>query len=469
MVLFFQGEMEFFDVAEKLADLIGLSLPADVLQVQGPVGRWMVVNMRAAVHPVEPVAKCFRQPAQLGEAHVMRARHHFQEQLALVHTFTSTVMLVSQPKTSTTFTQVARTPTAFHLPAQGWRDAGAPTLGFPEKRPPTPTGLHPPSRYPAPAPAAVASGFRLPSVPPGKAPPATPTVLPMRRVGLMPAQPEKRAVKHFAATKGGIPTPACEYARPGLGAKKGVAHVHPFLFHLLSTAMKLQQVTKIAHCLSSPYRVTRGGKFRLRDFDPQDTGELKSADKPHAQEALQAGVEALSELQDVLYAQDRWSVLLIFQAMDAAGKDGTIKHVMSGVNPQGCQVSSFKAPTNEDLDHDYLWRCVKQLPERGRIGIFNRSYYEETLVVRVHPEFLAGQKLPAPLVTKRIWTERFQDIRAFERYLARNGTIVRKFFRDQLIKKPRPLHRNAGRVRRTSAAARHFRRGAPDRGRSRGR
>ena len=233
--------------------------------------------------------------------------------------------------------------------------------------------------------------------------------------------------------------------------------------------MKLQQVTKIAHCLSSPYRVTRGGKFRLRDFDPQDTGELKSADKPHAQEALQAGVEALSELQDVLYAQDRWSVLLIFQAMDAAGKDGTIKHVMSGVNPQGCQVSSFKAPTNEDLDHDYLWRCVKQLPERGRIGIFNRSYYEETLVVRVHPEFLAGQKLPAPLVTKRIWTERFQDIRAFERYLARNGTIVRKFFRDQLIKKPRPLHRNAGRVRRTSAAARHFRRGAPDRGRSRGR
>jgi len=192
--------------------------------------------------------------------------------------------------------------------------------------------------------------------------------------------------------------------------------------------MKLQQVTKIAHCLSSPYRVTRGGKFRLRDFDPQDTGELKSADKPHAQEALQAGVEALSELQDVLYAQDRWSVLLIFQAMDAAGKDGTIKHVMSGVNPQGCQVSSFKAPTNEDLDHDYLWRCVKQLPERGRIGIFNRSYYEETLVVRVHPEFLAGQKLPAPLVTERIWTERFQDIRAFERYLARNGTIVRKFF-----------------------------------------
>jgi PPK2 family polyphosphate:nucleotide phosphotransferase len=136
----------------------------------------------------------------------------------------------------------------------------------------------------------------------------------------------------------------------------------------------------------------------------------------------------MAELQDVLYAQDRWSLLLIFQAMDAAGKDGTIKHVMSGVNPQGCQVSSFKGPTSEDLDHDYLWRCVKQLPERGRIGIFNRSYYEETLVVRVHPEFLAGQKLPAECVTKSIWEERFQDIRAFERYLLRNGTVVVKFF-----------------------------------------
>jgi len=133
-------------------------------------------------------------------------------------------------------------------------------------------------------------------------------------------------------------------------------------------------------------------------------------------------------LQDMLYAQDCWSVLLIFQAMDAAGKDGTIKHVMSGVNPQGCQVSSFKAPTSHDLDHDFLWRCVKELPERGRIGIFNRSYYEETLVVRVHPEFLAGQKLPKECATKNIWDERFQDIRAFERYLHRNGTIVRKFF-----------------------------------------
>jgi PPK2 family polyphosphate:nucleotide phosphotransferase len=192
--------------------------------------------------------------------------------------------------------------------------------------------------------------------------------------------------------------------------------------------MKLQKIIEAARRISKPYRVTNGKKFRLKDFDPSDTGGLESEDKPRAKEALQAGVEALAKLQDVLYAQDRWSVLLIFQAMDAAGKDGTIKHVMSGVNPQGCQVSSFKAPTSLDLDHDYLWRCVKELPERGRIGIFNRSYYEETLVVRVHPEFLAGQKLPEECITKEIWDERFQDIRAFERYLHRNGTIVRKFF-----------------------------------------
>ncbi len=192
--------------------------------------------------------------------------------------------------------------------------------------------------------------------------------------------------------------------------------------------MKPKKVIETAHRLSKSYRVTNGKKFRLKDVDPSDTGDLKSDDKPRAQEALQRGVDALAELQDVLYAQDRWSVLLIFQAMDAAGKDGTIKHVMSGVNPQGCQVSSFKAPSAEDLDHDYMWRCQKVLPERGRIGIFNRSYYEETLAVRVHPEFLAGQKLPPELVTKNIWDERFQDIRAFERYLHRNGTIVLKFF-----------------------------------------
>jgi PPK2 family polyphosphate:nucleotide phosphotransferase len=192
--------------------------------------------------------------------------------------------------------------------------------------------------------------------------------------------------------------------------------------------MKTKEVIERAHKLSKPYRVTKGRKFRLKDVDPGDTGKHTDKEKKHAKEALHEGVEALAELQDMLYGQDRWSVLLIFQAMDAAGKDGTIKHVMSGVNPQGCQVSSFKGPSSMDLDHDYLWRCVKELPERGRIGIFNRSYYEETLAVRVHPELLAGQKLPERCVTKRIWEERFQDIRAFERYLTRNGTIVLKFF-----------------------------------------
>jgi PPK2 family polyphosphate:nucleotide phosphotransferase len=169
-------------------------------------------------------------------------------------------------------------------------------------------------------------------------------------------------------------------------------------------------------------------KFRLKDIDPDDTLDLTSEDKPRAREALTNGVAVLAELQDMLYAQDNWALLLIFQAMDAAGKDGAIKHVMSGVNPQGCQVFSFKSPTSEDLDHDYLWRCMKCMPERGRIGIFNRSYYEETLVVRVHREFFEKQKIPPELVTKKIWEERFQDIRSFERYLARNGVCVRKFF-----------------------------------------
>ncbi len=192
--------------------------------------------------------------------------------------------------------------------------------------------------------------------------------------------------------------------------------------------MDLNSIIKRARQLSKPFRVTKGDKFRLKDVDPGDTLGLKSEDKPRAKEALATGVAALAHLQDMLYAQDRWAVLLIFQAMDAAGKDGAIKHVMSGVNPQGCQVFSFKAPTSEDLDHDYLWRCMKCLPERGRIGIFNRSYYEETLVVRVHPEFLAKQRLPPDLITKSIWEERFQDIRSFERYLTRNGVAVRKFF-----------------------------------------
>jgi PPK2 family polyphosphate:nucleotide phosphotransferase len=192
--------------------------------------------------------------------------------------------------------------------------------------------------------------------------------------------------------------------------------------------VKSNDVIKKARAFAKPFRVTEGKRFRLADIDPGNTLGLKSEDKPRAKDALAAGVEKLAALQDMLYAQDRWAVLLIFQAMDAAGKDGAIKHVMSGVNPQGCEVFSFKAPTSEELDHDYLWRCMKALPERGRIGIFNRSYYEETLVVRVHPEYLAGQRLPSALVTKHIWEDRFQDIRAFERYLSRNGVLVRKFF-----------------------------------------
>jgi PPK2 family polyphosphate:nucleotide phosphotransferase len=188
-----------------------------------------------------------------------------------------------------------------------------------------------------------------------------------------------------------------------------------------------KDLIKKARKLVRPFRVT-DDSFRLKDIDPGDTLEFTSEDKPRAKEALATGVTLLNDLQDMLYAQDRWAVLLIFQAMDAAGKDGAIKHVMSGVNPQGCQVFSFKAPSSADLDHDFLWRCMICLPERGRIGIFNRSYYEETLVVRVHPELLAKQKLPPELVTKDIWNERFQDIRSFERYLGRNGVAIRKFF-----------------------------------------
>jgi PPK2 family polyphosphate:nucleotide phosphotransferase len=192
--------------------------------------------------------------------------------------------------------------------------------------------------------------------------------------------------------------------------------------------MKLDDILKRSKKVMDPYRITNGDKFRLKDINPGDTLDFKSEDKPRAKEALAVGIQALAELQDKLYAQDHWGVLLIFQAMDAAGKDGVIKHVMSGINPQGCQVHSFKAPSTEDLDHDYLWRCMKCLPNRGHIGIFNRSYYEETLVVRVHPEFLVNQNLPPKLVTKHIWKERFQDIRCFERYLTRNGVAVLKFF-----------------------------------------
>src|SRR6516225_2438553 len=176
-----------------------------------------------------------------------------------------------------------------------------------------------------------------------------------------------------------------------------------------------------------PFRITTGKGFRLKDFDPRDTCGLQ-LDKSEAAELLKRGTEWLAEEQELLYAEDRWALLLIFQAMDAAGKDSTIKHVMSGLNPQGVQVFSFKQPSAEDLDHDFLWRHVKSLPERGRIGIFNRSYYEEVLVVRVHPDILKRQKLPAPCVSKKIWDERFEDICCFERHMARSGTVIRKFF-----------------------------------------
>jgi PPK2 family polyphosphate:nucleotide phosphotransferase len=178
--------------------------------------------------------------------------------------------------------------------------------------------------------------------------------------------------------------------------------------------------------LSKPYRIDQGRHFRLKDFDAADTGKIES-DK-HAAADLEKGVAKLADLQDKLYAQDRWALLLIFQAMDAAGKDGAIKHVMSGVNPQGCEVHSFKAPSVEELSHGFLWRTSQRVPQRGKIGIFNRSYYEEVLIVRVHPEVFKNEKIPPSLVTKNIWNERFEDICAYERYLGRNGVIVRKFY-----------------------------------------
>jgi len=178
--------------------------------------------------------------------------------------------------------------------------------------------------------------------------------------------------------------------------------------------------------LSKPYRIDHGKKFRLKDFDPGATAQIRS--KEHAKELLEKSIAEMADLQDKLYAQDRWAVLLIFQAMDAAGKDGAIKHVMSGVNPQGCQVYSFKAPSSEDLNHDFLWRTSKCLPERGHIGIFNRSYYEEVLVVRVHSDILKNERLPDGLVSKNMWGERFEDIKNFERYLSNNAVVVRKFF-----------------------------------------
>jgi PPK2 family polyphosphate:nucleotide phosphotransferase len=178
--------------------------------------------------------------------------------------------------------------------------------------------------------------------------------------------------------------------------------------------------------LAGRYRITNGSRFRLKDINPKDPWGKRL--KPIAGQMLKQSSKRMSGLQERLYAQDRWSVLLIFQAMDAAGKDSTIKHVMSGVNPQGCDVHAFKAPSSEELDHDFLWRTNRRLPRRGHIGIFNRSYYEETLVVRVHQNILARQQLPSELVTKNIWRERFEDINAYERYLGRQGVLVRKFF-----------------------------------------
>jgi PPK2 family polyphosphate:nucleotide phosphotransferase len=185
--------------------------------------------------------------------------------------------------------------------------------------------------------------------------------------------------------------------------------------------------TKNFHSLVQPYLIDDGSRFRLKDIDPDDTRDLHS-DPDEAKAALRDGIDRLRSLQEKLYAQDVWGALLIFQAMDAAGKDGCIEHVMSGVNPQGCEVSAFKQPSAEELDHDYLWRTVRQLPERGRIGIFNRSYYEEVLVVRVHPEILASEKLPQSAAGKDVFERRYEDINAHERYLSRNGYVIRKFF-----------------------------------------
>jgi PPK2 family polyphosphate:nucleotide phosphotransferase len=190
--------------------------------------------------------------------------------------------------------------------------------------------------------------------------------------------------------------------------------------------MKIKKLVKEAAQIAKPYRITNGEKFRLKDHDPADTGEMK--DKKKALKMLEKSVQLLAHLQEKLYAQDEWAALLIFQAMDAAGKDGAIKHVMSGINPEGCDVTSFKAPSHRELNHDYLWRTHNVIPERGKIGIFNRSYYEEVLVVRVHEELLNAEHLPKEIVGKHIWEDRYQDINNFEKYLTRNGVVILKFF-----------------------------------------
>jgi PPK2 family polyphosphate:nucleotide phosphotransferase len=190
--------------------------------------------------------------------------------------------------------------------------------------------------------------------------------------------------------------------------------------------MNHDKLIKEASRLAEPFCITKGEKFRLKDWDPAATTGVKN--KQHAQNILDAREGVLSRLQEKLYAQDRWALLVVLQALDAAGKDGVIKHVMSGVNPQGCDVHAFKSPSNEELNHDYLWRTQKCIPERGKIGIFNRSYYEEVLVVRVHPSLLRAERLPDELITKHIWDQRYEDINAYEEYLTRNGVMIRKFF-----------------------------------------
>jgi PPK2 family polyphosphate:nucleotide phosphotransferase len=190
--------------------------------------------------------------------------------------------------------------------------------------------------------------------------------------------------------------------------------------------MKPRKLVKEAERIVSAYCITDGKNFRLKDFDPADTNGIKS--KKAAQSMLESSSLMLAEMQEKLYAQDVWALLLIFQGMDAAGKDGAIKHVMSGINPQGCDVHAFKVPTSEELEHDFMWRAHTVMPGRGKIGIFNRSYYEEVLVVRVHPHLLKAEKLPEELITKHVWEDRYEDINAFEKFLARNGTVIRKFF-----------------------------------------
>jgi PPK2 family polyphosphate:nucleotide phosphotransferase len=190
--------------------------------------------------------------------------------------------------------------------------------------------------------------------------------------------------------------------------------------------MKYRKQIKESARIAAPYCVSKGEKFRLRDYATSDTGEVKS--KEQSQKIIDNRAGLLSNLQEKLYAQDRWALLVVIQGMDAAGKDGVIKHVMSGVNPQGCDVHAFKTPSNEELNHDYLWRAHRCVPERGKIGIFNRSYYEEVLVVRVHPTLLQAQRLPDSLITKHIWGQRYDDINTFEHYLMQNGIVIRKFF-----------------------------------------